>query len=257
MRSFWLALILFLSCVGVAQASEMLAFCLEKADVRPWRTQEGGGLNIELLDRVAERLGLRFEYLAMPWKRCLVELKENRVSGAIGASFLEERLAFGVYPGGLKPDGSKRLNSDRYVVLKRKGNPVDWDGKAFSKLEGAVGIQLGYSVGDSLRALGLAVDEGAQKPEELAQKLAVGRVGAVAMLEGEARSLLEQNPGLAKQLEILPRALSEKPYFVMLSSHLAGKQPDLAQRIWSGVETVRNSREYRERERKALAELGR
>ncbi len=250
--------LLLLLCLWAVQASaaEALVFCLEKADVRPWRTQDGRGLNIELLDRVALRLGVKFEYRGLPWKRCLADLKANAVDGAIGASFKQERLAFGVYPGGATADASKRLNNERYIVLRRKDSAVRWDGSAFHGLDGPVGVQLGYSVGDQLRALGATVDEGAEKPFELAQKLAAGRVAAAAMLAGEVTVLMEQHPQLKTQLEALPLPLVEKPYFLMLSNELVNSRRALSERLWRTIEAVRNSRQYQQSERAALRHGG-
>ena len=244
--------VLFLCFALPAPAMETLVFCLEKSDVRPWRTQDGGGLNIELLNRVAKRLGVRFEYAGMPWKRCLSELKANTVSGTIGASFKADRLEMGAYPGGATPDNNKRLNMDRYVLLRKKGSGLEWDGKAFRNLNGPVGIQLGYSVGEQLRNLGVTVDEGAQKAEELAKKLAAGRLAAAAMLDGEAEALFESNPKLAAQLEELPIPLVQKPYFLMLSWDFMNNRRDLATRIWNTIEDVRKGPEYQKLERQAL-----
>lgn len=248
-----------------ALATESLVFCVEKADVRPWLTQDGGGLNIELLNRVAKLLDINFSYSGMPWKRCLAQIKANEVAGAIGASFKTERLEMGAYPGILgtgtigvsKPDANKRLNVDRYVLMRRKGGAVQWDGKILRGVDGAIGIQLGYSIGDSLRGMGQNVDEGSQRARELAQKLSVGRLGAAAMLDGEATSLMAVDPKLAAQLEILPTPLSEKPYFLMLSHALLGSRPELAIRIWNAVEQVRNSAAYQKLERDTIQESSR
>ncbi len=243
---------LLLCLAGPALATETLVFCLEKSDVRPWRTQEGGGLNIELLNRVAQRLGIRFEYAGMPWKRCLAELKTSTVSGTIGASFKAERVDMGAYPGGATPDINKRLNTDRYVILKKKGSRLEWDGKTFHHLDGPVGIQLGYSVGEPLRALGAQVDEGAQKPIELARKLAAGRLAAAAMLDGEVDAIFAAEPKLAVQLEEAPLPLVQKPYFLMFSYDFLNNRHDLALKIWNTIEDVRKSAEYQKLEHQAL-----
>lgn len=240
-----LALSLFLT--APALATETITLCLENADVHPWRTKEGGGLNIDLLNQVGKRLDLRFDYQGMPWKRCLTELKSDAVRGAIGASFKAERLEIGVYPGGAQPDVSKRLNFDRYVLVRRKGTAVTWDGKSFSNLDGVIGIQLGYSIGETLLRMGVAFDDGSQRPRDLALKLSAGRLAAAAMLEGEAKNLLGNDPKLAAQLEIAPVAIVEKPYFLMLSHTLTTTRPDLAARIWKAVEDVRNSPAYQKR----------
>lgn len=252
MRIDFTAILFRLSLIGMlvfgaprAWSGLELDFCVEDRDVRPWRSTEGKGLNYELLDRVAVRLGMTFRYRMMPWKRCLDELKSNRVHGTVGASFKEERLAIGAYPGGRQADARKRLNLDRYVVLRRKNSAVDWDGRRFKGLSGPVAAQLGYSVVDDLKAIGVPVDEGAPGALETARKLLAGHVNAAAMLEGEAKSLLAGDSRMSAELEILPAALAEKPYYLMLSRQLAEREPMLAERIWKTIEKVRLSPDYR------------
>ena len=147
-------------CLGVGSPSfaadrVTVPLCFERQEVLPWRTLDGGGLNFELLAEVARRLGLVFDYQSMPWKRCLAQVKANQVSGAFAVSFSRERLALGTYPGVHgdqgQADPDKRMHVDRYVLLRRKGTRVDWDGKRFANVDGRIGFQLGYSVGDFLR----------------------------------------------------------------------------------------------------------
>jgi polar amino acid transport system substrate-binding protein len=192
---------------------------------------------------VGERLDIHFDFQSIPWKRCLAQLKANAVDGAFAVSYKPDRRELGEYPGGDTPDASKRMHTDTYVVLRRKGSKVEWDGKRFSKLEGAVGFQLGYSVGDVLRAQNLQVDEGSQRADELARKLVAGRLGAAAMGGSDAAGLM-RGP-LAAQLEQLPVPIIEKPYFLILSHALVASRPELAASIWNAVEQARNSAAYR------------
>lgn len=224
-------------------ARETVTLCYEAQDVRPWRTEKGGGLNFALLRMVGQRLDIQFDFQSIPWKRCLAQLKANAVDGAFAVSYKPDRRELGEYPGGDTPDASKRMHTDTYVVLRRKGSKVEWDGKRFSNLEGAVGFQLGYSVGDVLRAQNLPVDEGSQRADELARKLVAGRLGAAAMGGSDAAGLM-RGP-LAAQLEQLPIPIIEKPYFLMLSHALVAARPELAASIWSALEQARNSAAYR------------
>lgn len=234
-----------------AAAGAPLRLCFESATILPWRTADGKGLNIELLQQVAPLVGVSFSFQALPWKRCLASLQANEVDGAFAASFSPERLETGAYPGGKVADASKRMHTDRYVLLKRKGSPVQWDGKQINNLDGAVGVQLGYSIAGQLRGWGLAVDESSQGALALARRLAMGRVAAVAMGGSDATMLMAQ-PEIANQLEELPLPLTEKAYYLMLSHQLLASQPELAQRIWRGIETVRNSPAYKKQERQAM-----
>lgn len=233
-----------LSLSGGASAGGTVKLCMEDRDIRPWITRDGGGLNVVLLDRVASALGLRFEYQRLPWKRCLDKLKANQVDGAFGASFKPERVAYGVYPGGVPPDAHKRLNVDRYVLVSRRASGVTWDGKTLGGLRGAVGTQLGYSVADDLRHLGIPVDEGAPGAAELMHKVVAEHVMAAAMLEGEVRSLLSETPRYARILQVLPVPLVEKPYYLLLSHAFTTVQAKRAEAIWNAIEKVRESKDY-------------
>lgn len=236
------ALLCALACASAA-ARETITLCFERQEVLPWRTLNGGGLNFELLKQVADRLGIVFDFHSMPWKRCLEQLKANEVGGAFAVSFAPSRAALGEYPGGAQPDVSKRMHVDRYNLIRKKGARIDWDGKTLKNVEGAIGVQLGYSVADFLRAQGVQVDEGSQRASELAQKLIAGRLAGAAVGGGDAVSLMK-GP-LAPQLEVLPLPLIEKPYYLVLSRALVAANPQLASRIWKGVEEARNGADYR------------
>lgn len=234
------------------QAGTTLALCFEKVTVQPWRTENGTGLDFDLLREVGNRTGVTFTFEGLPWKRCLSELKANKMDGAFSASFSADRLEIGAYPGGRTLDVGQRMHIDRYVLLRRKGSNVQWDGKAFHNLDGPVGAQLGYSIAGHLRGLGVTVDEAAQRGRELALKLMAGRLAAAAIGGSEAALLMSSEPKVAAQLEVLPVPLTEKPYFLVLSHDFVAKKPELAQAIWKAVEQVRNSSEYRKLEREAV-----
>ncbi|SDG36061.1 MULTISPECIES: ABC transporter substrate-binding protein [unclassified Duganella] len=229
-----------------ASARDSVTLCYEAQDVLPWRTEQGGGLNFALLKMVGQRLDIDFQFQSIPWKRCLAQLKANAVDGAFAVSYKADRREIGEYPGGNGADAGKRMHTDTYVLLRRKGSKVAWDGQHFSQLDGAVGFQLGYSVGDVLRAQNVEVDEGSQRAVELARKLIAGRVAAAAMGGSDAAGLM-RGP-LGAQLEQLPIPLIQKPYFLILSHALVASRPQLAERIWNEIEKSRNSPAYRKLE---------
>lgn len=246
--------ILLGACCAIASAfaaaRETITLCYERQEVLPWRTLDNQGLNFDLLGEVARRTGVRFEYQSMPWKRCLAQLRDNQVGGAFAVSFNRERMELGAFPGGQKADAGKRMHVDRYVLVRRKGSTVEWDGRKLRNLDGRVGFQLGYSVGDFLREQGVAVDEGSQQADELIQKLLAGRVAAAALGGGDAVRLM-RGP-LASRIEVLPVPLVEKSYYLVLSQALVARDPDLAARIWNAVEQVRSSATYRRREQQLM-----
>jgi polar amino acid transport system substrate-binding protein len=244
MRRF-LSLLLATGCAiacGGAAAAATLTLCFERQQVLPWRTLDARGLNFELLDEVSRRTGVHFAYESMPWKRCLEQLRANKVDGAFAASFSPERLEVGAYPGGRHVDRNKRMHIDGYMLVRPKGSKVEWDGNKFLNLDGRVGFQLGYSIGEFLRAKHVPIDEGSQQADELAQKLVAGRLAAAAFGGADAERVV-RGP-LGAKLEMMPTTLVQKEYYLLLSHALVARDPKLAQRVWDSIEEVRTSPTY-------------
>ncbi len=248
-----LALICFV-LAGPVLARESLSLCFERKDVPPWRTVDEGGLNFELLKQVAGKLDIDFKYDSLPWKRCLAKLTANEVDGAFSVSFSRGRMPMAAYPGGDVPDASKRLHTANYSLIRRKGSKISWDGKHFSNVDGLVGFQLGYSVGEFLRDQKLRVDELNVRPGELARQVVAGRLVAAAIFDTDVAQLM--SGPLAAQLEVLPVKLIEKPYFLILSRKLAASNPALAQRLWKTIEEVRTSPSYQKLEHDSVDSSG-
>ena len=237
--------VLALCCAGLAapaMAADKVRLCLENKVVLPWRTVELAGLNFELLRRVEAKAGVAFSYELLPWKRCLAMLKSNQFDGAFSVSFSEERRQYGVFPGRGVPDPAARMHVSRYFLIRKKGSPITWDGARFHNVDGKIGFQLGYSIGEVLRAMQLPVDESNDSIHNVGRKLLTGRIAAAAMFDSDAEILM-RSP-LGRKLEKLETPLLEKPYYLVLSTRLVTHQPDLAARIWKTLEEVRNGREY-------------
>ncbi|MDA7085330.1 hypothetical protein PH586_02855 [Pseudomonas sp. SA3-5] len=132
------AWLLFCPDVVLAEqaAAAPLRFCHEDQDAYPWVMTDKRGLNLELLDLVAQSLAQTFSFVPVPWKRCLSGLQQGIYDGAFAASFKVERMSAGRYPLAAddQPDASRRLHMSRYALYRRRGDAVSWDGSAFRQL---------------------------------------------------------------------------------------------------------------------------
>lgn len=233
----------------------VLTLCYEDQDSYPWVMTDGSGLNLELLGLVEQALGLRFNYVAVPWKRCLSGLELGTYDGAFASSFKQDRLSMGHYPTDAEGrlDERKRLHTSSYALYRKVGSGFDWDGERFIQLTGRIGSLSGFSIVDLLRAKGAEVDETSRDPLALLQMLRRGRIEAAALQSLRADFVLQGNEQLLAQLEKLPVPLEEKAYYLMLSNALLARDPLLAASVWSEVERQRESVAYRERVRAFLA----
>lgn len=236
---------------GQAHPSK-LVFCHEDQDSYPWELTDGSGLNIELLRLLEEKLDIPLELPAVPWKRCMRGLASNEYDGAFAASFTPEREAFGHYPR--TPDGkldaSKRLHASGYTLYKLKSSNLHWDGKRLVHLlpTQIIAYQTDFSIGNTLRALGVKkLDGSSKKPELVMQKLILKRVEAVALQSFNGDHLLYNSPEFRHHIVAMEPPLIEKPYYLMLSKRFTARHPNLSQRIWALIENIRESEAYKEK----------
>jgi len=235
------------AAAGASERPTRLTLCHEDQNSYPWVLRDRPGLNILLLRLVERDAQVRFDFVSMPWKRCLVELAAGRVDGAFAASFRSERLEMGVYPGAEpgKPDPARRLHVSSYSLYRLRGDNIDWDGRQFSNLRGAVGILSGFSIGDFLKDKGVTIDEGSKSPEDTLRKLIAGRLQGAALQTPRAEHVLQSQPELARRIERVTTPLEERPYYLMLSHQLVKRHPAFAGEIWNAVMQARESPEFR------------
>jgi polar amino acid transport system substrate-binding protein len=200
------------------------------------------GAGIECLKMLESKLGIKVKIERAPWKRVLdVELKNGTIDGAFSASYKKEREALGAYPmKSGKVDKARSLHTDTYAFYKLKDANFRWNGKAVSNLKGMVGVPNGYSVIDDLKKLGLSVEESNGTLMDL-NKLAAGRVGAIAALELTADLLLKKYPDLNKVIVKVATPIASKEYYVMLSNQFVKSNPALAEKIWNAIGGMRKN----------------
>lgn len=244
----------FSCCLGLASCAlsaspsiQHISLCLDDVDVYPWHMQNNTGLSVLMIEQVGKQLEINFILQRMPWRRCLAMVQTGQIQGAIGASFLPARQEQAVYPAhnGTQPDVRRRMSTTRYYLYRLKGGQLRWNGQQISDDARPVGVQLGYSIADNLRALGREVDESEKEPEQLLRKLYLGKLSAVALVESVGSELLNK-PEYADKIMRLGPALARKEYYLVFSQQFVFKNKALAEKIWDTVASVRTSTAYQQ-----------
>jgi polar amino acid transport system substrate-binding protein len=229
------------------RAQTHLKFCFEDEVQFPWTKPDGSGLTIELLKRVEERLGERFEFIAKPWKRCQEEVSNGLLDGYFGAAFSEERQQFSVYPH--LPDGKidvdSALHIDQTRIFLRRDTAVTWDGKNLLHVNKPILVQRGYLIGNILSKQGYKIREVRTVHEGLGL-LAAGEA-EVAILPGfEAQFLVQQDLQFKKNLQIHPLTYTSLPLYLAISRHRYQRDAKRFDAIWNAIKSVRNSASYQQ-----------
>ena len=242
-------LVLALLLASSVASAEKMTVLYEDVDTHPWNLVSKDGVDFILLKMVDEKLtDVEFDYVAVPWKRCLGDIETGAAQSCFSASYKKEREVHGAYPmlNG-KPDTSKMLHKASYslYVLKENADKIKVNGM---KIEGIpagshVGVPSGYSIGDDLKKEGVSVDSEAKGNDLNMKKLVAKRIIAFATLTDSGTSLLKK-PEYKDVVEIKPELVS-KDYYMMFSHQFLKAKPDVAKKIWETLGVVRESAEFK------------
>ncbi len=196
------------------------------------------GIYVDLITRVARDLGITVKFQRQPTKRGQIMLKNGDVDALFSLSYNQERLELGQYPmKNGKPDGSRRIGAVTYYLYKLDTSPVEYDGKTIKNATAVIGANLGYSIADDIRKMGLAVDEVKSTDSNL-KKLQLARIAAFAGQDIDTDALIETNA--YTKIVKLPIPMASKDYFLVFSHQFMARHADMAEKFWTRLGEVRD-----------------
>jgi polar amino acid transport system substrate-binding protein len=197
------------------------------------------GLAVEIIAHAAAVHGCKTKFVRRPGKRVLAEVAASEHTGALMFSYSPERQKSTVFPldAAGKVDSERRLARLHYYLYRMSDGKLEWDGKRFRNLQGAIGVNLGYAVVADLQALGAKVEEVPTTAQNL-EKLRLGRIAAYAMHDFGVEAALRA-PQYAK-VERMPIALSVRDYYLTFAPRFYRDNKALAERIWDELPRSRD-----------------
>lgn len=236
------------ACLWLCQAAAqppVVRLCHEDAPSYPWLQENGRGLSQIMMEMVADRLGIAIQTEALPWVRCMAEVKAGRLDGLYKVSYAPERMALGEFP--LKhgqPDAALRMLTDSYHLYRARNGHLGWDGRHIAHADKGIAAQTGFSIVAQLQQWGLRVDSSSRSAAVILRKVLLGRVDGAALQSRAADDAIAADPSLQGTLDKLEPPLAVKPYYLIFSHDFYQRQPALARRIWDAVAEVRASPAY-------------
>jgi len=144
---------------------DRLRICLEVEDYPPYffrakndsQSSERIGILLELIDQCAQSAGVEVEYLSKPWRRCLADVRGNRVDAIAPVIWSQARQEWGKFP----LDGNNRLMTEAallsvdYPVFTHRNSTLKWDGERFTGIRYGVAAPLGHVAHRRLKHMGV------------------------------------------------------------------------------------------------------
>ncbi len=234
------------SILSLSTQARPFKICLEDSQWFPmiYKNHEGeiSGVQVDILKGALSTLKIQHSFDMLPWKRCLMKVKDGDYDAALGASYSDERSKYLHYPKDAKKNSvtngkhSKRVAQSVYVAINLKSQNYVFDGN-LSKVPTPVFIPAGFSIAEDLKGVGVLVDDGAKKDILNFKKLLRGEKGTVIAIEGFAKAFIESSD--KKELfSISSRSVKSKSNYLAFSKKSKIKGQTVGY-IWDAIEDER------------------
>ncbi|MES2744693.1 MAG: hypothetical protein V4655_04660 [Bdellovibrionota bacterium] len=215
-------------------------------DERPWIPYTNPDLEkpgtMQILVAYASRdLNVRLKVEALPWKRCLADVRSGRIDAAIGASDAPFILQFAEFPrliGSETSDTNRSLGTARIMLVKRIESSIDWDGATLTHLKKPIGTAMGtQAMRTAVLKFGGEVDDAARTDDQNLRKLLLDRVDLMAGYEFDLEEIIRTS--YEGKVAILSTPLLESHYYLAFSKTFYRKHPALAETFWNKIANLR------------------
>jgi polar amino acid transport system substrate-binding protein len=253
-------LILFYGSPHAADQPTRITLGHEDQNAYPWVVKDINGytgLDLELIDLLQAKIGIKIKTVGYPWTRALVTMQKGNLDGVFAASYKPERKKYGSYP--LKDgelDGDRRIHTSGYSLYILEGSKLKFDGDKFENLVSGIGVtdigvQRSFSIIPSLKKFDVNLNDSSSDPDHILYMLFHKRIAAAAIQAARADQIIAAKPLFQKKIikyKTNKKPFHQKPYFIMLSHQFMKRYPGFSEKFWNAVKEVRNSSEYRQRE---------
>ncbi|ELK2034837.1 transporter substrate-binding domain-containing protein [Vibrio vulnificus] len=243
--------LLFLFCMLLSpfspQASPVTTITLAYSDVESFPFQMGNGnlvveppgVSVDVIEQAARLLNIKINYVRVPGKRVLSQIKANQVDGGFIFSYSQERAQYARYPmKDQQADHNLRIATLDYYFYKLKDQPFTWDGLQLSSIgDLPVGAHTGFSITKRLKESNVNILE-IGSTEKLFEMLGKRRLSAIAIQSNIASSYINEHQ--LSNVERVSPPISTKDYYLIFIHEFAEENPQLVQNIWEMIGLIRD-----------------
>lgn len=241
-------IILIILHTSIAYCSDItLLLSYPDVDASPYQVGDNDsiadppGIAVEIIASAIKEVNLKVKFWRLPNKRIKKYLKNGEIDGAFLLSYKNERKDLGVYPmkdGRL--DSARRVATVSYSLYKRKGDGLQWDGQNISGIGNRkITANKNYSIVKDLKKLGVEVEEVYSTKRNFVL-LMKGRVAGAAVHGVTGDAIISKED--YSEIEKIRTPLSVKDYFLMFSHQFTTKHSDIAEKIWTKIGEIRESK---------------
>ncbi len=199
------------------------------------------GLDVELIEMIADKLDCDVQYQQDSWGNLLSLLKGGKIDFVLGASMTEDRKAYALFS-----DPYRSEEFQLYVRADEEHNHRQASVVDFVKDNNSLGIIGGYYYGDELTAM---MDD--DKYAGLFNSAFMGEINVARLIDGDIDGFLEDSfvgaslirrKGLERYVTPHQASIKTGDVYVMFSK--ATIKPDMLQRFNAALKEIKSNGQY-------------
>lgn len=223
-----------------ASVSRPLRICVSDSPFPPFThpTREAAGQRV--VRQAVEHQGRAVEFVAQPWRRCLLGVERGLYAGVVGTTAALEYRSFLAFPRQAEAvDEQRSLGVTTLVVYRRVGSRGSWDGRSFRNVTGPVLYLSGRStLKNILGKIGVYSVDSARNSKQLAMMLSHKR-GSLAIDHQPEVEHITRMPAYQGHFEILPVPFGEAHVYFAVGLETYRQQRQLFEAIWAEIGLLR------------------
>jgi polar amino acid transport system substrate-binding protein len=222
--------------------AQSFKFCYEADTYYPFTndstSKEKPGILVEIIKEASKRSGLNLSIYRSSWKRCMSDLKQGKADVIAAMIWTNERAKWAVFPIiDSRLDSEKYVWKARYMIHKRKGSGLTWNGVSFNPKKAKISAPEGYVAYNKLKKLNNLPAKNFKATQAL-QLISKKRLDGFVLEELIGKTLVNKL-NLSKTIVSLEKPMFETLWYAPLSSEFVYKNPVKAKTFFSEVKKVR------------------
>lgn len=197
---------------------------------------KAAGFELEIFDAVMSTLGKSVVYTELPWKRCLLFVRQGMADAVVSVIRTPERDLFMLFP-------QEAISVNETAFFTTADQQMVFNGSLESFRNQMIGVISGFSYGPSFDSADYLLKDEATTTEQVIRKLLAGRY-ALAVGNVHVVSLITSKMGQREQIRFLRPLVHSEPLYVGFSKSRI--QKDLVRMFSRALAEFKNTSHYGE-----------
>lgn len=224
-----------------------LKICLDNSNWRPFiyiDDQQVKGLHISTIQEALKKSNISYEFIPVPWKRCLKGAEKGVYDAIATASYSQKRDEYLLYPTDAKDAVSaSRVGQVQYNIMVYSTSTYEYTDE-LTTIPEPIRVPRDYSIGSDLKEMGFVIDDSSINNIQNLKRLVREKKGSVVALPSLA-DWGNKKKEFVNKIRLIEKPIKSKSYFLAFSEK-GQINLEKAKNIWQQIKIAREINQFKE-----------